>query len=256
MKMGQPPHGQATQGCRSLGRAQDLDLSLLSSHPLQKRIILTCLQMSWSVIPRRTIRLWAPMIRGPLSACPRGALRSWAHPQAGTGTATPRESCSTPSTSPLTRYGRGMGGVRNRDWDRVEDGDGDREGDRERDREWKRDEHRDRSWDEDRDGLQTRTGTAMGMGTGSGTKMQTGVTARDKHPHKPPEQGLQGLWGAVGAQPTPLLAGAPRASPDPSLPRCHRAAAMSGPAAAPARTAGSWPGTAPCHRQRTARRRR
>lgn len=93
----------------------------------------------------------------------------------------------------------------------------------------------------------------MGMGTGSGTKMPAGVTARDKHPHKPTEQGVQGLWGA---QHSPLLAGAPQASPDPSLPRCHRVAAMSGPAAAPATTAGSSPGTAVCHQLRAARRRR
>uniref|UniRef100_A0A8D2NIL8 Rho GTPase activating protein 27 n=1 Tax=Zosterops lateralis melanops TaxID=1220523 RepID=A0A8D2NIL8_ZOSLA len=54
---------------------------------------------------------------------------------------------------------------------------------------------------------------------GHRTKMQTEVTARDKHPHKPTEQELQGLWGALGAQHSPLLAGTPWALPDPSLPR-------------------------------------
>lgn len=108
-EMRQCPPRRATQRCRSLGWAQDLELSFLSSHPLQKQIILTCLQMSWSVILRKTIHPWAPMIRGPLSACPQGAPRSWAHPQAGMGTATRRDSYSTPSTSPLTRYGIGMG---------------------------------------------------------------------------------------------------------------------------------------------------
>lgn len=109
MEMGQPPLGRATQECRSLGWAQDLELSLLSSHPLQKRIIPTCLQMSWSVIPRRITRPWVHTIRGPLSACPRGTPRSWGHPRAGTDPATLRESRSTLTTLPLTRYGIGMG---------------------------------------------------------------------------------------------------------------------------------------------------
>lgn len=79
------------------------------SRPLRKRIILTCLRMSWRATPRRTTRPWAPMSRGLLTTCPRGTLRSWAHPRAGMGTATLREHPATPSTSAQRRYGDGMG---------------------------------------------------------------------------------------------------------------------------------------------------
>uniref|UniRef100_A0A8B9FEA6 WW domain-containing protein n=1 Tax=Amazona collaria TaxID=241587 RepID=A0A8B9FEA6_9PSIT len=121
----------------AFGRTQDLDLALLSSHPLQKRIIPSCLRTSWRVIPS-TSRQWAPMIRRQLSACPQGAPRSWAQPQAGLGAATPRGAYSAPSTSPPTRYGMGTGmggnedGYMGRDGNRNgdEDGDGDRAGDR------------------------------------------------------------------------------------------------------------------------------
>lgn len=96
--------------------------------------------MSWRVTPRRTTRPWAPTIRGLLSAFRRGALRSWAHPRAGTGTVTPREPCSTLSTSHLTRYGDG---------DRMGTG---QNGDR--------------------------GGMGMGMGTQMGTRMGTRIEIR------------------------------------------------------------------------------